>query len=197
MQLHRLLRARLGEDVYGSWFRTLQLHALEDGGARVSFPVRFLRNWVQTHYMDGLLEGLRAVSGGDVARVELLVRAIPAPGVPEQRVRRRHVEADEGRIRVASIISAVSRAFGISRSDLLSPRRHQSVVMPRQIAMHLASSMTNRSFAEIGQRIGGRDATTVLHAVRKIDRLMDTDAQLRARIGDLRQQLLGEAPAEG
>ena len=59
--------------------------------------------------------------------------------------------------------------FGVNRGDLLSSRRNRSIVRPRQIGMYLAKSLTARSLPEIGRRFGGRDHTTVLHAIRKIE----------------------------
>ena len=66
----------------------------------------------------------------------------------------------------------VARQYNVSRSDLLSSRRTANVVRPRQVAMYLAKTLTLRSLPEIGRRFGGRDHTTVLHAVRKIEALV-------------------------
>ncbi|WP_394072640.1 helix-turn-helix domain-containing protein [Roseixanthobacter glucoisosaccharinicivorans] len=87
---------------------------------------------------------------------------------------------------VARITGIVSRYFGISRCDIVSQRRTANVVKPRQIAMYLAKTLTPRSLPDIGRRFGGRDHTTVLHAVRKIDGLIKTDALLRKQIEMLR-----------
>jgi chromosomal replication initiator protein len=72
---------------------------------------------------------------------------------------------------------------------LLSSRRTANVVRPRQIAMYLAKTLTLRSLPEIGRRFGGRDHTTVLHAVRKIESLIGTDNGLAAEIEVLKSQL--------
>jgi chromosomal replication initiator protein len=77
----------------------------------------------------------------------------------------------------------------VSRSDLLSARRTANVVRPRQIAMYLAKTLTLRSLPEIGRRFGGRDHTTVLHAVRKIESLIGNDTTLAAEIEVLKGQL--------
>jgi hypothetical protein len=71
-------------------------------------------------------------------------------------------------IRVGEIQVAVCEAYGISLVDLTSARRTAKLVLPRQVAMYLAKVMTGRSLPEIGRRFGGRDHTTVLHAIRKI-----------------------------
>lgn len=76
-----------------------------------------------------------------------------------------------GVLRVEDIQRAVCEAFNMSRIDLLAHRRTKDVVYPRQLAMWLSKKLTTRSFPEIGRRFGGRDHTTVLHAVRKINYL--------------------------
>ncbi len=93
------------------------------------------------------------------------------------------------RVKIDDILKRVSTHYNISRSDLLSSRRTAAVVMPRQIAMYLAKSLTLRSLPEIGRRFGGRDHTTVLHAVRKIDRLCADNATLRDEIEILKRIL--------
>jgi hypothetical protein len=71
--------------------------------------------------------------------------------------------------------SVVSRHYNVSRTDMLSNRRTRVIVKPRQIAMYLAKIMTPRSLPEIGRRFGGRDHTTVLHAVRKVEGMISED----------------------
>ena len=80
--------------------------------------------------------------------------------------------------------------FNVSRGDILSARRTASVVRPRQIAMYLSKLLTPRSLPEIGRRFGGRDHTTVLHAVRKITGLVTTDGSLSEEIELLKRMLL-------
>ncbi len=75
----------------------------------------------------------------------------------------------ERKVRIEDILKFVSRHYNVTRTDLLSARRTKTIVRPRQIAMYLAKTMTPRSLPEIGRRFGGRDHTTVLHAVRKIE----------------------------
>ena len=85
------------------------------------------------------------------------------------------------RVRIEDIQRIVARHYNVSRSDLLSSRRTANVVRPRQIAMYLAKTLTLRSLPEIGRRFGGRDHTTVLHAVRKIEGLIGNDKVSRDR----------------
>jgi chromosomal replication initiator protein len=93
------------------------------------------------------------------------------------------------RVRIEEIQRIVARHYNVSRSDLLSSRRTANVVRPRQIAMYLAKTLTLRSLPEIGRRFGGRDHTTVLHAVRKIEGLIGIDNALAAEIEALKSQL--------
>jgi chromosomal replication initiator protein len=93
------------------------------------------------------------------------------------------------RVRIEDIQRIVARHYNVSRSDLLSSRRTANVVRPRQIAMYLAKTLTLRSLPEIGRRFGGRDHTTVLHAVRKIEGLIGKDNALAAEIETLKSQL--------
>ena len=88
-----------------------------------------------------------------------------------------------------SIQRVVARQYNVSRADLLSSRRTANVVRPRQIAMFLAKTLTLRSLPEIGRRFGGRDHTTVLHAVRKIEGLVGADMALAEEIEILKRQL--------
>ena len=93
------------------------------------------------------------------------------------------------RIKIEDIVKAVSRHFEVSRGDILSQRRHRSVVWPRQIGMYLAKQLTARSLPEIGRRFGGRDHTTVLHAIRKIEGELNRNARLKDEIEDLKRLL--------
>ena len=93
------------------------------------------------------------------------------------------------RVRIEDIQRVVARQYNVSRADLLSSRRTANVVRPRQVAMYLAKVLTLRSLPEIGRRFGGRDHTTVLHAVRKIEALAGNDATLAEEIEVLKRQL--------
>jgi chromosomal replication initiator protein len=97
--------------------------------------------------------------------------------------------AEPKRVRIEDIQRVVARQYNVSRSDLLSSRRTANVVRPRQVAMYLAKVLTLRSLPEIGRRFGGRDHTTVLHAVRKIEGLVGSDNALAEEIEGLKRQL--------
>jgi chromosomal replication initiator protein len=93
------------------------------------------------------------------------------------------------RVKIEDIQRVVARQYNVSRADLLSSRRTANVVRPRQVAMYLAKTLTLRSLPEIGRRFGGRDHTTVLHAVRKIEGLVGNDTMLADEIEVLKRQL--------
>jgi chromosomal replication initiator protein len=97
--------------------------------------------------------------------------------------------AEPKRVRIEDIQRVVARQYNVSRADLLSSRRTANVVRPRQVAMYLAKVLTLRSLPEIGRRFGGRDHTTVLHAVRKIETLASNDNALAEEIESLKRQL--------
>jgi chromosomal replication initiator protein len=97
---------------------------------------------------------------------------------------------DEKKVKIEDIQKLVASHFQVSRADILSARRTASVVRPRQIAMYLSKLLTPRSLPEIGRRFGGRDHTTVLHAVRKITGLVTADGTLSEEIELLKRMLL-------
>ena len=84
----------------------------------------------------------------------------------------------------------VAEHFNIRLTDMHSPRRSRSVARPRQIAMYLAKSITSRSLPEIGRKFGGRDHTTVMHAVKKIEELKHEDVNFHEDI-ELLKRLIG------
>ena len=93
------------------------------------------------------------------------------------------------KVKIEDIQKLVATHFTVSRADILSSRRSASVVKPRQIAMYLAKVLTLRSLPEIGRRFGGRDHTTVLHAVRKIEGAVNADVMLKDDVELLKRML--------
>ena len=93
------------------------------------------------------------------------------------------------RVRIEDILKIVSRHYKVPRNELLSARRSRDVVRPRQIAMFLAKALTSRSLPEIGRRFGGRDHTTVLHSVRKVEQMIKDDLELAQEIELLKRML--------
>lgn len=97
---------------------------------------------------------------------------------------------EQKRVRIEDIQKVVSRHFNVSKNDLLSNRRTRVIVRPRQIAMYLAKVLTPRSLPEIGRRFGGRDHTTVLHAVRKVEKMSSDDVKLSHEIELLKRLIM-------
>ncbi|WP_118135874.1 chromosomal replication initiator protein DnaA [Oceanicella sp. SM1341] len=99
------------------------------------------------------------------------------------------LRASDRKVTIDEIIRKVADHYNLKINDLLSARRARSVARPRQIAMFLAKSLTSKSLPEIGRRFGGRDHTTVIHALRKIEELRQTDSGLAEDIELLRRML--------
>ena len=93
------------------------------------------------------------------------------------------------RSRIEEIQKRVAEHFSIRLTDMSSARRARAVARPRQVAMYLAKQLTTRSLPEIGRKFGGRDHTTVMHAVRKIEELKGTDPALAEDVELLRRML--------
>ncbi|MBC6496947.1 MAG: chromosomal replication initiator protein DnaA [Alphaproteobacteria bacterium GM7ARS4] len=101
------------------------------------------------------------------------------------------LRASSRRLSVEQIQKVVCNHYNIKMADMVSSRRAQDVVRPRQVAMYLAKAMTSRSLPDIGRQFGKRDHTTVLHAVRKIDILCKKDSALQEDVTMLRRKLGG------
>jgi chromosomal replication initiator protein len=98
--------------------------------------------------------------------------------------------AETKRITLDMIQKKASVYFDVTLSDLNSPCRKRAIVRPRQIAMYLCNKMTARSVSEIGRKFGGRDHTTVLNAIRRIEMLMEEDERVAKDVEGLRSTLL-------
>ena len=99
------------------------------------------------------------------------------------------LRASERKVTIDEIIRKVADHYNLRMSDLLSARRARQVARPRQVAMYLSKTLTSKSLPEIGRRFGGRDHTTVIHAVRKIEELKLTDSQVAEDVELLRRML--------
>ncbi len=101
------------------------------------------------------------------------------------------LRANDRRVTIDDIQKQVSQHFNVRVADMHSARRARSVARPRQVAMYLAKQLTSRSLPEIGRKFGGRDHTTVMHAVRKVDELRELDAAFAEDVELLRRMLEG------
>ena len=101
------------------------------------------------------------------------------------------LRASDRKLTIEEIQRKVAEHYNIRLADMVGPKRVRAIARPRQIAMYLAKQLTLRSLPEIGRRFGGRDHTTIMHGVRKIEELMTTDSQLNDDLLQLRRQLQG------
>jgi chromosomal replication initiator protein len=101
------------------------------------------------------------------------------------------LRANQRRVSIDEIQTKVSEHYRIRKAEMTSARRAREVARPRQVAMYLSKQLTPRSLPEIGRRFGGRDHTTVIHAVRRIEQLRSEDQELDNDIRLLTRQLEG------
>ena len=101
------------------------------------------------------------------------------------------IRASQRRITIDDIQRKVADYYNIRLSDLLSARRSRTIARPRQVAMYLSKLLTTRSLPEIGRKFGGRDHTTVIHAVKKIESLQSSDAAIQEEVDILSRALEG------
>lgn len=99
------------------------------------------------------------------------------------------LRASDRKVTVDEIIRKVADHYNVRMTDILGPRRSRNVARPRQVAMFLAKRLTTKSLPEIGRRFGGRDHTTVIHAVKKIEELSAHDNQIAEDVELLRRML--------
>jgi chromosomal replication initiator protein len=132
--------------------------------------------------LEGALNTLIARVGGQVSSLSL---------EDAQSILRPHLSCNERRVTVDMIQKAVAEHYSLKQADLISERRARAVARPRQVAMWLAKQITTRSLPDIGRRFGGRDHTTVLHAVRRIEALKGEDPAIARDLDVLLRKLRG------
>jgi len=188
--LEERLRSRLGwglvADIHPTSYE-LRLSILqsknEAAGGRIPEKVlEFLAHKITSNVreLEGALTRLQAFA-------ELVGREITIDVA--QDVLRDLLRANDRRVTIEEIQKRVAEHFNVRLSDMHSPRRARAVARPRQVAMYLAKQLTPRSLPEIGRKFGGRDHTTVMHAVRKIEELRAADSALSEDIDLLRRML--------
>ncbi len=122
-----------------------------------------------------------------VAHAELVGRRISLETAHE--LLRDLVRANDRVLTIEMIQKETASHFNVRLNDLLSPRRARHIARPRQVAMYLCKQLTARSLPEIGERFDKRDHTTVMHAVKRVEQLMDDDPTLREDVDRLRRKL--------
>ena len=125
------------------------------------------------------IQGMGMLQGGNID-IELAKAALGESGTPEQK-----------RITIQQIFDAVTKYYNVRLSDLQSKKRHKSIAFPRQVCMFLARRHTRYSLEEIGGYFGGRDHTTVLHAVRTVEKDCNEDKEIANQIQHIDGQLTG------
>ncbi len=137
-----------------------------------------------TRELEGAVTKLQGMSRLQECKidVELAKGALGDSATPEQR-----------RITIQQILDAVTRYYNVRLSDLQGKRRHKSIAFPRQVCMYLARRHTRYSLEEVGGYFGGRDHTTVMHAVRTVDSDVKNDREIAKQLAHLESTLTGQS----
>ncbi len=186
------LRSRLGwglvADIHATDYE-LRLGILQSKAAQVGAEVP---QQVLEFLAHRITSNVRELEGG-LNRVLAYSNLVGRPITLEttQEVLRDLLRANGRRVTIEGIQSQVAEHFNIRMADMHSPRRARAVARPRQVAMYLCKQLTARSLPEIGRKFGGRDHTTVMHAVRRVEELSQVDAALAEDVDLLRRILEG------
>ena len=184
------LRSRLGwglvADIHSTTYELrlgiLQIKAEKLG---VAMPIKVLE--FLAHKITSNVRELEGALNRVVAHSQLVGRDISLETC--QDVLHDLLRANDRRVTIEEIQKRVAEHFNIRMSDMHSARRARAVARPRQVAMYLAKQLTARSLPEIGRKFGGRDHTTVMHAIRKVEELSQHDAAIAEDVELLRRML--------
>ncbi len=184
------LRTRLGQGMVADLHATtyelrisiLQAKVQQAGVAVPPKVLEFLAHKITSNVreLEGALNRL-------IAHANLFGRPVTLEGAQE--VLHDVLRAHDRRVTIEEIQKRVAEHYNIRLSDMSSPRRARNVARPRQVAMYLAKQLTTRSLPEIGRRFGGRDHTTVMHAVSRVAELMQQDSTFAEDVELLRRML--------
>ncbi len=185
------LRSRLGwglvADIHPTDYE-LRLGILEAKNAQygdVEVPQRVME--FLAHKITSNVRELEGAFNRIVAHAQLVDRTITLENT--QDLLRDLLRAQDRRVTIEEIQKKVAEHFNIRMADMVSSRKQRVIARPRQIAMYLAKRLTSRSLPEIGRKFGGRDHTTVMHAVRKVEELMAQDPAFREDVELLERML--------
>ena len=190
--LEERMRSRLGWGLVADLHPTtyeLRLGILQSKAEQASMQIPRKVLELLAHRITSNVRELEGALNRIVANMQLVGREISLESAQEElhdlfRLRERRVMIDEIQRRVAE-------HFNVRLAEMTSARRARAFARPRQVAMYLSKQLTSRSLPEIGRKFGGRDHTTVMHAVRRIEELKDTDPVLAEDIELLRRMLQG------
>lgn len=186
------MRSRLGwglvADIHPTTYE-LRLGILQSKAEhlRVAVPPKVLE--FLAHKITSNVRELEGALNRLVAHATLVGRSATLETVQE--VLHDLLRANDRRVTIEEIQKRVAEHYNVRIADMHSARRARSVARPRQVAMFLAKQLTSRSLPEIGRRFGGRDHTTVMHAVRKVEELKATDSGFAEDVELLRRMLEG------
>jgi chromosomal replication initiator protein len=184
------MRSRLGWGLVADIHQTdyeLRLSILQAKGDRLNAAVMPKVLEFLAHKITSNVRELEGALNRVVAHAQLVGRDITLETTQE--VLHDLLRANDRRVTIEEIQKRVAEHFNIRIADMHSARRARAVARPRQVAMYLAKQLTSRSLPEIGRKFGGRDHTTVMHAVRKIEELRAKDASFAEDVDLLRRML--------
>ena len=186
------LRSRLGwglvADIHATSFE-LRLGILDVKSERLGVEIPAKVKEFLSHRITSNVRELEGALNRVVAHSELVGREITLETCQE--VLHDILRANDRRVTIEEIQKRVSEHFNIRMADMHSARRARAVARPRQVAMYLAKQLTSRSLPEIGRKFGGRDHTTVMHAVKKVEELRQADSAFCEDVDLLRRMLEG------
>jgi chromosomal replication initiator protein len=188
--LEERMRSRLGwglvADIHPTTYE-LRLGILQNKGEQLGaeIPPKVLE--FLAHKILSNVRELEGALNRIVAHATLVGR--PVTLETTQEVLHDLLRANDRRVTIEEIQRKVAEHFNINISEMQSARRARAVARPRQVAMYLAKQLTSRSLPEIGRKFGGRDHTTVMHAVRKVEELRSTDSSFSEDVDLLRRML--------
>jgi chromosomal replication initiator protein len=188
--LEERVRSRLGwglvADIHPTTYE-LRLGILQSKAEHLGQPVQAKVLEFLAHKITSNIRELEGALNRIVAHATLVGRPITLETAQE--VLHDLLRANDRRVTIEEIQKRVAEHYSIRLADMHSPRRARAVARPRQVAMYLAKQLTSRSLPEIGRKFGGRDHTTVMHAVRKIEELRASDQSFSEDIDLLRRML--------
>jgi len=185
-RLKSRLNCGLVADIHATTYE-LRLGILQSKAEKLGLPIPGKVLEFLAHRITSNVRELEGALNRVVAHTQLIGRDITLETVQE--VLHDLLRAADRRVTIEEIQKQVAAHFNIRVSDMHSARRARSVARPRQVAMYIAKQLTSRSLPEIGRKFGGRDHTTVMHAVRKVEELRETDSSFAEDVELLRRML--------
>jgi chromosomal replication initiator protein len=185
-RLKSRLSCGLVADIHATTYE-LRLGIIEAKAERLNVDIPKKVMEFLAHRISSNVRELEGALNRVVAHAQLVGREISLETTQE--VLHDLLRSNDRRVSIEDIQKRVAEHFNIRVSDMHSARRARAVARPRQVAMYLAKQLTTRSLPEIGRKFGGRDHTTVMHAVRKVEELSAQDASFAEDLELLRRML--------